>query len=90
MNDERNMEIIARRGDFRLIRFEKPDGNTGYVLQQNGQQICTDVNYQELCERAGFVSYQWDLFLATRPAVELWSERVPVPRAEPVTDPLRD
>jgi hypothetical protein len=78
------MEIISRRGRYCLIRFEKADGTTGYLLEEAGRPAASDEDGGEFYERVGMISSDWELFVAVNACGELWADRVPVPWAEPV------
>jgi hypothetical protein len=77
------METIARRGSYCFIRFEKADGRTGYLLEEDGRTVSSDDDGYEFFERVGMISGSWELFLAVNARGELWADRVPIPGTEP-------
>jgi hypothetical protein len=84
------MELIGRRGDFSLSRFETADGATGYLLEEAGTRLSSeDGDEYEFHERVGMISGAWELFVALdrgRP----WAQRIPVPAKKSNLDDVED
>ena len=79
---ERRMEVVDSRGRYRLIRFEKADGSTGYLLEEDGRPVSSDDDGDEFYDRVGMISSTWELFLAVHARGEPWADRVPIPGTE--------
>jgi hypothetical protein len=83
-------EVIGSRGRYCLIRFEKADGGTGYLLEEDGKPASSDDDGDEFYDRVGIISGAWEHFLATRAPGEVWAEREPIPSVEEDEDQAAD
>ena len=59
-------QVIARRGDYGLVRLRDTQGNARYALECQGEQVCSDEDGDSFYEHVGMVSGSWELWLATR------------------------
>jgi hypothetical protein len=66
--NNKQYEVLDRRGDFALVRLKDKYGESIYGLMQDGEVIITEEAGGEFYERVGFVSGGWELWLATNPA----------------------
>jgi hypothetical protein len=64
--EDMETEVIAERGDYRLVRFRGEDGDPHYALECQGKRVSTDADGDEFHEQVGMVSGSWELWLAVR------------------------
>ena len=51
--EDMETEVIAERGDYRLVRFRGEVGEPHYALECQGERVSTDADGDEFHERRG-------------------------------------
>ena len=78
MDEKCSMELIGTHGVYRLFRYEKADGKTGYFLEEDGERVSSDEDGDDFYHWLGVVSGNWELFHALNARDELWADRAPL------------